>query len=97
LEAHTEIDMGIRKETVETEISKEAAKIEIAKDAVKSEMSIVAVKTEMTKDTVKTDESKCHICKVCLPRSGFINHFTETHPEREIFKCTTCGYEYARV
>ena len=57
LEAHTEIDMGIRKETVETEIS-----------------------------------NMSYLQTVCT-KKRFINHFRETHPEREIFKCKTCGYE----
>ena len=56
-------------------------------------MSIDAVKTEMNKETVKTDKRTCHICKLCVQRNGFINHFRETHLEREIFKCRTCGYE----
>ena len=77
LESHPEMDLGIINE------SEENAKT----------MSKHPVKTEISKTDMKTEERICHICKVCVPKSRFINHFKESHPEKDIFKCETCGYE----
>ena len=63
----------------------------------KTEAKIAAVSSEKVNDAPKSKRAsmgrKCHYCKMDLPRKSLTQHVKQFHPDREIFKCETCGYE----
>ena len=63
----------------------------------KTEAKIAAVISEKVNGAPKGKRAlmgrKCQYCKMDLPRKSLTQHVKQFHPDRDIFKCETCGYE----